>query len=311
LKQSIKKSIGIIGAGRLGTTLAAAINKRNISGIELAAISSKTRDALIRAKDIIGTVKDNMLFTTDNNKCTAKADCVFICTPDDIIEKACKSIAGANPKTLKGKLFIHFSGAKTLEVLSSASEAGAHTASIHPIKSFASINDSIDTLPQTIYGVTYPIKPHNESRKFIDYFVLSMGGTIIEVEDEKKSLYHAAACVASNYLVALINYAVSIHEGIGIKKEDSLRALSGLIDGTVANIKKLGPGQALTGPIARGDIGTVEEHLASFSKHLGPGKDLVYSIMGYEAAKLACENGWIKKPVLEEFRKIFKIQKKQ
>jgi len=308
LKQSIKKSIGIIGAGRLGTTLAAAINKKKISGIELVAISSKTGDALIRAQDIIGTVKNNLIFTTDNNKCAAEADCIFICTPDDIIENVCKSIVQSNPGDIKAKLFIHFSGAKTLKVLSSASEAGAHTASIHPIKSFASINDSIETLPGTIYGVTYPVKPHSESRKFIDYFVLSMGGTIIEVEDEKKSLYHAAACVASNYLVALVNYAVSIHEGIGIKKEDSLRALSGLIEGTIANIKKLGPRQALTGPIARGDTGTVEEHLANFSKYLGPDRDLVYSIMGYETAKLACENGWIKKPVLEEFRKIFKIQ---
>jgi len=308
LKQSIKKSIGIIGAGRLGTTLAAAINKKKISGIELVAISSKTGDALIRAQDIIGTVKNNLIFTTDNNKCAAEADCIFICTPDDIIENVCKSIVQSNPGDIKAKLFIHFSGAKTLKVLSSASEAGAHTASIHPIKSFASINDSIETLPGTIYGVTYPVKPHSESRKFIDYFVLSMGGTIIEVEDEKKSLYHAAACVASNYLVALVNYAVSIHEGIGIKKEDSLRALSGLIEGTIANIKKLGPQQALTGPIARGDTGTVEEHLANFSKYLGPDRDLVYSIMGYETAKLACQNGWIKKPVLEEFRKIFKIQ---
>jgi len=308
LKQSIKKSIGIIGAGRLGTTLAAAINKKKISGIELVAISSKTGDALIRAQDIIGTVKNNLIFTTDNNKCAAEADCIFICTPDDIIENVCKSIVQSTPGDIKAKLFIHFSGAKTLKVLSSASEAGAHTASIHPIKSFASINDSIETLPGTIYGVTYPVKPHSESRKFIDYFVLSMGGTIIEVEDEKKSLYHAAACVASNYLVALVNYAVSIHEGIGIKKEDSLRALSGLIEGTIANIKKLGPQQALTGPIARGDTGTVEEHLANFSKYLGPDRDLVYSIMGYETAKLACQNGWIKKPVLEEFRKIFKIQ---
>ncbi len=308
MKQSIKKSIGIIGAGRLGTTLAAAINKKKISGIELVAISSKTGDALIRAQDIIGTVKNNLIFTTDNNKCAAEADCIFICTPDDIIENVCKSIVQSNPGDIKAKLFIHFSGAKTLKVLSSASEAGAHTASIHPIKSFASINDSIETLPGTIYGVTYPVKPHSESRKFIDYFVLSMGGTIIEVEDEKKSLYHAAACVASNYLVALVNYAVSIHEGIGIKKEDSLRALSGLIEGTIANIKKLGPQQALTGPIARGDTGTVEEHLANFSKYLGPDRDLVYSIMGYETAKLACQNGWIKKPVLEEFRKIFKIQ---
>ena len=308
MKQSIKKSIGIIGAGRLGTTLAAVISKEKISGIELVAISSKNNDSLVRAQDIIGTFKDNLIFTNDNNKCAAKADCIFICTPDDIIENVCKSIVESNPGDIKSKLFIHFSGAKTLEVLSSASGAGAHTASIHPIKSFASINDSIDTLPGTIYGVTYPVKPHSESRKFIDYFVLSMGGTIIEVEDEKKSIYHAAACVASNYLVTLVNYAVSIHESIGIKKEDSLRALSGLIDGTIANIKKLGPRQALTGPIARGDTGTVEEHLANFSKYLGPDRDLVYSIMGYETAKLACENGWIKKPVLEEFRKIFKIQ---
>lgn len=305
MKQSITKNLGIIGAGRLGTTLAAAIYRRKTPGINLAAISSKSRDSLLRAEKIIKPVKKSMLFTTDNNKCVSEADCIFICTPDDIIEEVCKKITEAGSGAVKGKLLIHFSGAKTLKVLLAAENAGAYTASIHPIKSFASIADSIDSLPGTIYGVTYPKKNKEKNREFINCFIAGMEGTIIEVDDEKKSLYHAAACVASNYLVTLIKYATDIHGSIGIKAEDSMRALSGLIEGTFANIKKIGPASALTGPIARGDTGTVVEHLDNFSKYLSPGQDVIYRIMGYSTAKIAYENGWINKSKLEEFKKIF------
>ncbi len=304
MDQFINKNIGIIGPGRLGATLAAAIIGKNIQGISLKAISSKGRQSLKRASDLLGPEGRQVLFISDNVRCAELSDCIFICTPDDAIEDVCNRVVEAIPEKVKEKLFIHFSGAKSLKVLAAAAEAGAYTASIHPVKSFASIEASLETLPGTIYGVTYPQKQGGKVKEFIDYFIKQLDGFIIEVDDDKKSLYHAAACVASNYLVCLINYAVHIHEGIGIKKEESLKGLSSLIEGTIENIKSLGTKQALTGPIARGDIGTVEEHLYNFKRYLKDGDDLIYRIMGYETARLAFENGWIKKSTLEEFKKI-------
>ncbi len=305
MKKPDTKKICIIGAGRVGTTLAAAILNANNPGIKLAAISPGSRQSLKRALKILGEKSGSIAFFNDNIECAKFADCILISTPDDAIEKVAAEIVNADPGMIKGKLFIHFSGAKSLKVFDAAAKAGGLTASIHPIKSFASIENSISTLAGTIYGVTYPVNNDKTTREYINFFIASLGGKIVEVNDSKKSMYHAAACVASNYLVSLVNYAVKIHESIGIKPEDSLSGLIGLIEGTVANIKNLGPQKALTGPIARGDTGTVKEHMDEFKLSMKPGEENIYKVMGLETAKIAFGNGWIKKETLKEFIRIF------
>jgi predicted short-subunit dehydrogenase-like oxidoreductase (DUF2520 family) len=298
------RKICIIGAGRVGTTFASAILNANIPEIKLAAISTASKLSQERAAKILGKKAESLVFITENTKCLELADCILITTPDDLIEKVTTEIVKADPDIIKGKLFIHFSGAKSLKILSSVAKAGGFTASIHPIKSFASIENSISTLPGTVYGVTYPENKDKTTKEFIDFFINKMGGKIVEVDDSNKSIYHAAACVASNYLVSLINYAVKIHESIGIKPEDSLSGLVGLIEGTVANIKNMGSQKALTGPIARGDTGTIKEHMEKFKIFMKPGQEDIYKVMGRETAMLAFDNRWISKETLEEFIKI-------
>jgi predicted short-subunit dehydrogenase-like oxidoreductase (DUF2520 family) len=305
MKKINTKKICIIGAGRVGTTFAAAILSANTPGLKLTAISPGSEQSLKRAERILGEKASGIVFYSNNADCSKLADCILISTPDDAIEKVTAEIVNSDPVKIKGKLFIHFSGAKSLKVLEAAAKAGGFTASIHPIKSFASIENSISTLPGTIYGVTYPEIKDKTTKEYIDFFIASLGGKIIEVDDNKKSMYHAAACVASNYLVSLINYAVKIHESIGIKPEDSLKGLAGLIEGTVANIKNLGTQKALTGPIARGDTGTIKGHMDGFKLYMKPGEENIYKVMGAETAKIAFGNGWIKKETLKEFLRIF------
>jgi len=139
-----------------------------------------------------------------------------------------------------------------------------------------------------------------------EFLVKSLGGEIIEEEDNKKPLYHAAACVASNYLVTLINYAVLIHKKMGIKPEDSLKGLMGLVEGTVSNIKKMGTEKSLTGPIARGDIGTIKEHVKSFNEFFSKEDSALYRMMGIETSKIAHQNKWIKESTVEELKEILK-----
>ena len=305
MKKINTKKICIIGAGRVGTTFAAALLNTNAPGLKLTSISPGSEQSLKRALKILGEKASIIDFFSNNADCAKNADCILISTPDDIIEKVALEIVGSDPGRIKGKLFIHFSGAKSLKALAAVVEAGGFTASIHPIKSFASIENSIATLAGTIYGVTYPENKDKAIKEYIDFFIASLGGKIIEVDDNKKTMYHAAACVASNYLVSLINYAVKIHESIGIKPEDSLNGLTGLIEGTVANIKTLGTQKSLTGPIARGDTGTVKDHIDEFKLFMKQGEEKIYKVMGAETAKIAFGNGWIKKETLEEFLRIF------
>jgi predicted short-subunit dehydrogenase-like oxidoreductase (DUF2520 family) len=305
MKKINTKKICIIGAGRVGTTFAAAILNTNTPELKLTSICPGSGQSLKRAIKILGEKSARIDFFNNSADCAKTADCILISTPDDIIEKVTAEIVNSDPGLIKGKLFIHFSGAKSLKVFDAAAKAGGFTAAIHPIKSFASIENSISTLAGTIYGVTYPENKDKAIIEYINFFIASLGGKIIEVDDNKKSMYHAAACVASNYLVSLINYAVKIHESIGIKPEDSLKGLAGLIEGTVANIKNLGTRKALTGPIARGDIGTVKNHMDEFKLFMEKGEDNIYKVMGAETAKIAFGNGWIKKETLEEFLRIF------
>ncbi len=304
-----KKSILIIGAGRLGTTISAVLAAKTVPDLKIGYIASRTNQSLLKAKEIIGKDGREIIFTRDVVKGVKGCNIIFICTPDDEIEKVCDNIAKSAELSLKGKYFIHFSGSKRLEVLGNAKKSGAHIASIHPMKSFASIADSIKTIGGTVYGITIDemqlSREYTETKSLIIRIVESLGGTAVEVKNDDKPLYHAAACVASNYLVSLVNYAVEINEKIGIKPEDSLKGLIGLIESTINNIKKLGTKKALTGPIARGDTGTIKEHLDYFKKDFKKDDYLIYKVLGLATSKIAYENKWITGRIYEEFKRIF------
>lgn len=304
-----KNNILIIGAGRLGTTLAAVLTLRASRDFNVRYIASRTGESLMKARRIIGKNGEKIIFTKNIIEGVRDCDIIFICTPDDEIEKVSNEICRNAKSSLKGKYFMHFSGSKSLEVLNNVRSSGAFIASIHPMKSFASIEDSIETIGGTVYGVTF--EKSQSSKKFIQTkdlilkIVESLGGTAIEVKNEDKPLYHAVACVASNYLVALINYAVEMNEKIGIKTGDSLRGLMGLIESTINNIKKLGTKKALTGPIARGDTETIREHMDYFKRHFEKNDYLLYKVLGQATSKIAYENKWINAKTFEEFNKIF------
>jgi len=303
MEKTTRIDLCVIGAGRVGTTVSYTLAEKELPNIRLKAISSRSMESLNRAKKILGSKAADVIFTRENRKAVSLANCILICTPDDVINSVCSDIFKEKSKDFKNYYAIHFSGSKSLEVLNSARAAGAEIASIHPLKSFASIQEAIKSLPGTVFGITYSSA---ESKKMAEFLVKSLGGEIIEVENNKKTLYHAAACVASNYLVTLINYAVLIHKKMGIKPEDSLKGLMGLVEGTVSNIKKMGTEKSLTGPIARGDVGTIKEHINSFNEFFSKEDTALYRMMGIETSKIAHQNKWIKESTVEELKEILK-----
>lgn len=303
MKKTTRIDLCVIGAGRVGTTISYTLAEKELPNVRLKAISSRSMESLNRAKKILGSKAAGVIFTRENQKAVALANCILICTPDDVINSVCSDIFKEKSKDFKNYYAIHFSGSKSLEVLNSARAAGAEIASIHPLKSFASIQEAIKSLPGTVFGITYSSA---ESKKMAEFLVKSLGGEIIEVENNKKPLYHAAACVVSNYLVTLINYAVLIHKKMGIKPEDSLKGLMGLVEGTVSNIKKMGTEKSLTGPIARGDVGTIKEHINSFNEFFSKEDTALYRMMGIETSKIAHQNKWIKESTVEELKEILK-----
>jgi predicted short-subunit dehydrogenase-like oxidoreductase (DUF2520 family) len=292
----------IIGVGRLGATMCRAFSEGESNDVKLVAVSSRTKESLEKAKKAMGGKTAGVFFTKNNREAAIKADCILICTPDDIIKKVCDEIFKDIKSGSTGKYcVVHFSGSKTLDVIKTAGDAGAGTASIHPLKSFASVDEAIKTLPGTVYGITYSGK---RSKGIAEKLVGHLGGEIILIDDKKKPLYHAGACVASNYMVTMLNYAAFLHQKIGINPEDSLKGLINLSEGTLKNIKKMGTKKSLTGPIARGDTGTIKEHMVGFNKLFTEEEKLIYKIMGRETAKIAYQNKWIKSDTLKKLKKI-------
>jgi len=124
MKKLNTRKICIIGAGRVGTTFAAAILNANTPGLKLVAMSPGSEQSLKSAIKIMGEKAGCIAFFDNNTECAKLADCILISTPDDAIEKVAAEIVSAEPGIIKGKLFIHFSGAKSLKVLEAAEKAG-------------------------------------------------------------------------------------------------------------------------------------------------------------------------------------------
>lgn len=215
----------------------------------------------------------------------SKSDVIFITTPDREIERTGDYIASFSKK-LEGKIFVHCSGALSSDILFALREKKAIIASFHPLQSFASVDQAIKLLP----GIFFAIEGDTRAIPVLKRFVFSLDGEFEVIRPFDKPLYHAAACVASNYLVTLVKIAVELFEEAGIASQKARYALLPLIKGTISNIEKLGIPKALTGPISRSDRAVVEEHLRNISRDAPRLLD-IYKLMAAYTIPIAMEKG--------------------
>jgi len=276
MKNKISYKFAIIGLGMVGTAIGHLLQK---SGHEIIAISDKSSAALQNALPYTG----GKAFR-DPRKAVMEADCILITTPDDKIRSACIEIA--HSKLVKEKFVFHMSGAGSLDLLNSAKKAGAVVASIHPLQSFSSIDTAINDIPGSIFGIT----ADKRAKKQAGLIVRDLSGIPIFITPAQKPLYHAAACIASNYLVSLLNVVESIYESIGISKANARKAYLPLIYGTLKNVENSGSISALTGPIARGDSGTIKKHIVALEK-TQPQYSSLYSALGLITVDIAQQKG--------------------
>jgi len=291
MKKRHLNNFAIIGLGMVGTAIGYLLKK---AGYEIVAIADKSAAALQRAQSYIGGKAYRK-----PQEILREADCILITTPDDIILSVCKDIA-LSP-LIKGKYIFHMSGAGGLDLLEPAKKAGAVVASIHPLQSFSSIDNAIQNIPSSYFGITADAKAKTRA----ETIVLALRGKPIYISSKQKSLYHAAACVASNYLVSLLNVVESIYQSIGISEKDAKKAYLPLIYGSLKNIEFSGSIQALTGPIVRGDSGTIQKHVDAINANL-PQYSYLYSSLGLVTVNLARKKGALN---LRQAKKISDILK--
>jgi predicted short-subunit dehydrogenase-like oxidoreductase (DUF2520 family) len=242
--------VAIVGAGRVGTAFGVRLRR---AGHRIVAASGRGA-TVARARSYLGAVP--VLPPVDAAR---RGELVLIATPDDAIEPTCEAIVeGAGVTT--GAVVCHASGATSLVALAAAEAVGATVLSIHPLQTFPDVGSAIERLAGCPMAVTARTDPGADLGWQL---ALDAGGRPFRLADDAKPLYHAAAVIASNYLVAITALARDVGSAAGL--DDPVRLFAPLQGTTLANVSSMGPERALTGPAVRGDAGTIDRHLVALS----------------------------------------------
>jgi predicted short-subunit dehydrogenase-like oxidoreductase (DUF2520 family) len=276
-----KDTVAILGLGKVGTAVGYLLNR---VGYPVVAVSSRSSSSLNQ-----GVAHTGGKPCTRFSDAASLAECIFITTADDAILSTCETITQEGA-VKPGQKVVHMSGAGGLDLLNAARAAGASVASIHPLQSFADVEGAIKNIPGSTFGIT----SDDSIRDWAVQVVKDMGGISFFIREEDKPLYHAAACMASNYLTTLLHTVEDIYQFLGLSQESAVQAFWPLVRGTLNNIEMKGTVSALTGPVSRGDIGTIRKHLQAFQEKL-PAYLQAYCVMGILAADLG-----LKKKTLSE-----------
>jgi predicted short-subunit dehydrogenase-like oxidoreductase (DUF2520 family) len=259
-------AFALVGPGRAGTTLAVVLARRGWTPV---AVAGRRIDApsVVAAAARLGAP------AVDVADAGRDAGLVVVATPDGAIADAARALA---PGLRPGALVIHLSGACPLAELDKlASERpDVELGSLHPLQSLPSADLGVARLPGSWCAIEGP--------PAVERLALTLGLRPFRIEPDQRARYHAAAIIASNHLVALLGQAVRVAEAAGAPPE----AFLPLVRATVDNVDALGPVDALTGPVARGDIDTVARHLDT----LPDDEQAAYRALALQALRLTARD---------------------
>ncbi|SCG66457.1 Rossmann-like and DUF2520 domain-containing protein [Micromonospora zamorensis] len=240
-------TVGVIGAGRVGAVLGAALTAAGHRVVAVAGGSSASRARLAL---LLPEVPRRPVAAVAH----AAADLLLIAVPDDALAGVVADLADRGALR-PGQVVAHTSGAHGLAVLAPAAEVGARPLALHPAMTFTGTPDDLTRLAGISYGVTAPA----ELRPLAARLVADLGGVPEWVAESDRPLYHAALAHGANHLVTLVNEAADRLRDAGVDRPE--KVLAPLLRAALENALRLGD-DALTGPVSRGDAGTVARHLA-------------------------------------------------
>ena len=242
-----RPTLGFVGLGKVGTTLARLLFAR---GYRITAVYSRSTT---RAEVLAHVVAAKAAVSAE--EVAASADLTFLTVSDDVVGDVAATLSTAE---LSGRAVVNTSGVHEASVLESLVAHGAMIGSFHPIYPFADIEQSIQELPGAAFGVQ--TESQGLHHWLID-IINALDGRMLVIGAGQKALYHSAFVLASNYGVTLYAIAQQLLADIGAEREVSSLALNTLMAGMVRNLQVMGMPDALTGPLVRGDVGTIETHL--------------------------------------------------
>jgi predicted short-subunit dehydrogenase-like oxidoreductase (DUF2520 family) len=273
--------VSIIGAGRLGTALAIALEAR---GYRIRSLVARRRESARKAAAHL----DAKLATLAARQIRQipLSDLVLISTPDDQIANVALKLGSLNAG--HKPVVLHTSGALSSEILAPLRARGWSTGSIHPL---ISVTD-----PQApIAGAFWCVEGDPRAVRLAKTIVRDLGGTSFSINSAEKPLYHAAAVMTSGHVTALFDVALEMLVACGLARKTARQILQPLLVSTVNNLETQDPAAALTGSFARGDVETIKRHLAALKDHKLADALELYCKLGQRSTKLSKKRTGIKR----------------
>lgn len=242
-------NIGIIGAGKVGVSVGRYLKDNNI---QISGFYDIDSDNAAFAAQFTQTD-----CFSDLEELVKLSDTLFITTPDGVIGSVWDCIR--NNMSVKNKIVCHFSGALSSDVFTDSQSTGAGVCSIHPMLAFSDKLTSYRIPANTFFAIEGDETAVSALKSLFE----SLGNTVCRINKSKKSLYHTAASVLSNELVALLDMGYSLLEQCGFSRDNAVGATKNLVSGNVKSVLENGCVNALTGPVERNDLQTVKKHVES------------------------------------------------
>jgi len=288
-----KMSFSLIGPGRVGQSIARRLLE---AGYVAEAVVGRKQEYAADAALFIGAAGRESTDIAD----AGESDLVLLAVPDDVL----RTVGG---RLLSGKnvrpdsVLIHFSGIHCADVLTADVSGSPNDAlSIHPLQSFADRQRGYEALA----GTPFAIEGSPNLLPLAERIVKDLKGIPFPLASEHKALYHAAACVTSNYLATLIASAEKMLASCDFSADEARRLLGPMLQTTARNIAEIGPAEALTGPIARGDAQTVARHLQGLDGQKKPAEAELYRFLGRLTIDVGMKKGTLSGPESEKLRKL-------
>ncbi|MGQ0814240.1 MAG: Rossmann-like and DUF2520 domain-containing protein [Gemmatimonadota bacterium] len=263
----------IIGPGRMGLALGAALMKAN--ALDRLVYYGRALEA---PPHPMFDGDDAVEYRVGPQPLPPGTSAVILAVPDSALAEVAHDLASVGPPPPACVAF-HLAGAISTDVLAPLHARGYAVGSMHPLQAIADPWHSGDRL----FGSAYALAGEPEATAVGRRLVTALDGLPLVIAPNQRQLYHASAVVASNYLIALLAFAVRLMMQAGVSESAALTALMPLVKGTIENLDQLGVGAALTGPIARGDADTIRLHLA----RLSDSDRALYSGLGQELLRVA------------------------
>lgn len=247
--------IGIIGAGKVGISFGLFLMDR---GETITGYASRTYDSACTAASLT-----NSKAFRNPLDLIQESDLVFLTVVDDQIETLASALAATlvdnrvhfEAGAAQLPIFVHMSGVHSVQALDKLAAAGFETATLHPLQSVSEIERARKAFGAALFST------ESAPGSGFEGWLKTIGISFVSIEAENKALYHAGAVFASNFVVTVLDAAIRLFEQVGFSEEEARRGLMPLAYGSVENVERTGAEKALTGPVARGDVATVEKHL--------------------------------------------------